>query len=1618
MQGIQQAPVTPSRLNLLDIASIYLDNNCLFFSLVNNINRHPLFLIMISLVLSLSGKAEVIYESGSLRDFIGGNSPSTAYDNYVSHVSEGIADEGYNDYGPDWVDVQSNGFGDYRIIPDFTYTLAHWRNIFTALLHNDIELADEMLSDSLDTFNYDLVQFEDVVYDRTFYLIRERLDMSYVDVNQVGHPGDDVTGSFANGWGLYIINPDAERKHVIVEVPHPCDDFISPYLGTEMFLQTDAFAMMISGAGREVKWTEYGAFSNNKSLSDPSRNSNTVFQVFHEVLSDSLMDLGPHSPLVLHTHSFDDNAAHADFQSIVLSGGWDAGNANKPIRDISDDNLDLVNFTAEYPIAAMQFGTHGAERVDDFYRVHYNGSFLYHGATEDIAMPHTSTLLGPNTGVQMNYLRQFFNNDEVYEPWVQIEFFEKPMLFQNMDMPLTELYAGEYPSSYRNYFKLLEYYQPFIDALEAYLTNWMDVADVTPPPTIPNWRTEFDGQTYVSLRWDPVYDTNHKTYRIIYDVDSLTSESQFMDASTSSQFADPNLSHVMIENLDPFGDYVFRIEAEDHFGNFSPTSNTINDNIPGHDPITILENFNSGVIDLQPYPGEDEHPLSWALDDERTFMDSDYSLEIWGNTWKSQSIESHPIFYGSVFQVAAYVASRGEIQGIGFQDSLHTLFYAFDGSEQLDIEEWVTVYQGYFPEDTWNLFRLPVGDDWFARFEYYPLLTNIVYINDRDSDDSGRIYFDELFDITNSIAFAPDVQIQHSQSPQYRSTSNQRSVDVTFMALINDPDSENHSYLWNFGDGEISHDPSPSHTYLVEDDHDYTVLLQVTDESGTMGQARAEIVVDQGDESSFPLKLNFVGDIMIARRYEDSGGILETQGLEGIFQPTAGLLGDAANLTIANLECVMTIEGDEHPTKSVTYKGHPEYVSGLADAGIDLVSLANNHTLDYGLVGLQTTQQALTANNILYSGSGEDSDEAYQPIFTNNLGVSIAWLANCDRTGQYNNYQPYLNAGYNKPGFAYLTPYYLLQQINTVREVADLVVMEMHAGSEYSTSPGYGYDGYFGSNIAAEDWIAPREISTNMDLEEDSAEDENYVPYMDVPHMWDREIRHLAIDGGADLVVVHHPHIIQGFEVYNGKLIAHSLGNFVFDLNYHETFPSVILNAEVDGSGFAAYSATPVYLDDYIPVPATGALGIHLLDYLASKSKDLDTYLYVDRDNGSASIWLDTLSMPRTSIYNRRPFNLHLIGTSWMSNPLEIHEMGNLSALDSPPGTGWEYRLGRELVWYGNMEDEGASEWNTNSSDEWFDLTEAHSGARSIGQHRTASSGDNVITNLENRIRIDATKEHHMAAYLKTQNAGNVKIQVRYYAGRTTSTILATHDMNSGVSGTTDWTYFHQETTPPANATYFDLRLNTDTPTSGDGYGWFDDVHFIEWTDWRDAPDADIKSPNDYYFVQFKNGIIANDLSVEFIETIYTDPEPVVPAFEADITIGLIDTEVHFTDLSSGSVGWWEWDFGDGNQSMEQHPTHIYTEPGTYDVSLSIKDYSGALQTETQQALMRIFSQYLPGDLNFDGQNSISDIVILVNIIIGEITPSEAQYETANVNGDAYINVQDLVSLINLILYN
>ena len=875
-----------------------------------------------------------------------------------------------------------------------------------------------------------------------------------------------------------------------------------------------------------------------------------------------------------------------------------------------------------------------------------------------------------------------------------------------------------------------------------------------------------------------------------------------------------------------------------------------------HQREIIIEDFDDGEVNLISYPNEDIEPDSFALVSNITYQFSAFSLKLFGNTWKVEMIAPITVNSGDVWQVAAYVENLGEIQGFGVMTNDDVLFYSFHGSQMLNIEEWITVYQGNFEEDQWNTFQLPIADDWYAWYDCYPVITGLIFVNDNDAG-SGIVYFDSIIDITEDLPIPPEVEITYDIGRIYKNSHNLRSVDVQFYGNVIDPDSDEHFFYWNFGDDSTSTLQNPYHTFIVEDDHAYTVLLEVEDDTELWGQATCQIEVDPGP-STFPITMNFAGDIMLARGYENY--IIPNLGVEAIFEPTLPILGEAADITVANLECPLTTHGEHHPTKSIYFKGDPENVTGLTFAGIDIVTIANNHILDYMLPGLQETQSVLEEAGVLHSGAGANSYEAYLPLFYSKSGVNIAFLASCDRTGQYNNCQPYLNAGYNKPGYAYMTPYYVLQQIEAVQDYADLIVIEAHCGSEYSTAPGANYD--FIDVFAGWD-------------EKDFCEDEDYTPRIDIPHMWDIEIRHHFIDSGADLVICHHPHVIQGFEVYNDKLIAHSLGNFAFDLNYAETFPSMILNTKINETGFYEYSVTPVYIDDYIPKPALGELGLHILDYLARRSKELNTYLFVNQENLTARIILDTLSMQTYTNSFQVESQLDEISGYWTSPSLELERWGNISSINSIlPTNNWEYRLGRELLWFGNFEDEGSTGWNVNSNDEWLDDTVSYEGEYSLRHRRFPDSGDNIVTSLEKRIKCNSdTLNFSLQGFIKTQNGADVTIEIRYYENRSTPNYLDQENIGVQITGDTPWTYYQKALTIPEDTRFFDIRCSSDCPISGEAFSWFDNVGIIEWTDWKAVNFFEIISnPNDFYYLQFRSQNQEENLVAEYTEINYGNP--------------------------------------------------------------------------------------------------------------------------------------------------
>jgi poly-gamma-glutamate synthesis protein (capsule biosynthesis protein) len=852
-----------------------------------------------------------------------------------------------------------------------------------------------------------------------------------------------------------------------------------------------------------------------------------------------------------------------------------------------------------------------------------------------------------------------------------------------------------------------------------------------------------------------------------------------------------------------------------------------------------LENFESGAVELFSFPGEDVEPDSWHLDSVQTNNHSRYALKLFGNTWKVEQIAPVALDTGDVWTVAVYVESVAEIQGFGLVGDGETLLYSFAGTEQVDPRRWVTVYQGAFGLGTWNVYCLPVGEDWLSRFGHLGTVRAVVFVNDQDSTEVGAVYFDDILNITADLPVAPVVDIWYEQLAKRQHRNGSYHITIHFYSRVFDPDSRCHSYRWSFGDDSTSTDSCPVHTYVVRDDHTFTVLLEVCDSTGRWGRDSTKVQVEAGP-TSFPLRLNFVGDVMLARRYELPGGIIDSLGPEGVFAQVKPYLSDGADISVANLECPLTNRGTPHPTKPIVFRGRPTNVRGLAYAGIDVVSLANNHIIDYGLEGLQQTQALLDSVGIKYSGAGANSYEAFLPLFLVKSGVNFAFLAYSDRTGQYDNYQPYLNAGYNKPGFAEQDTWRIFQAIRQAGEVSDCIVVQLHSGEEYCEMP---------NEQADEEW---------------------FFPWSDKPSASQREIRRRIIDNGADLVICHHPHILQGLEVYNGSLIAHSLGNFAFDQDYPETYPSVILNGLFDRRGFYRFFLIPVYIDDYIPKRAGGELAVFILRHLARLSREMNTYLVVNRESGSAEVVLDTFNLVRQN--RQLQIQAELVPDSgWLvSVPLRLADWGDIVRVNNIlPAGDWQFRLGRELVWFGNMEDEGATMWLLNQADEFYDTIFCR-GQRSLCQRR--GPGQNVlITNFEERLPVPLDSgELGLCGWVKAENGRSVNLILNCYNSRTGGMAVGACSLSAPLNGTFDWHLVQKSFLPPANGLFFDLWLKSKGADSGLARVWFDDAGVIKWDNWHtfNRP-FEIISPNEYAYIQVRTRSPVNQADIVYEEMGY-----------------------------------------------------------------------------------------------------------------------------------------------------
>lgn len=271
-----------------------------------------------------------------------------------------------------------------------------------------------------------------------------------------------------------------------------------------------------------------------------------------------------------------------------------------------------------------------------------------------------------------------------------------------------------------------------------------------------------------------------------------------------------------------------------------------------------------------------------------------------------------------------------------------------------------------------------------------------------------------------------------------------------------------------------------------------------------------------------PLVLRFGGDCLLASHYEDAVGENGDSAFAGFD------LLRSADISCVNLECPVTTRG-EKVKKPFNFRMNPAYLSALDRAGIDIVNIANNHIFDYGKQGLFDTISYLDSVGVWHIGAGRTAQEAATPV------VVQAGRRRIGFQGYYGGGEAPTASGQN-PGVAPRSLPVILADIGEFRkkDSVDYVVVVLHWGTEKATAP-----------------------------------DDDQVQFA-----------HALIDAGADAVIGHHPHVLQGIELYKSGVIVYSLGNLVFGGNSRDTYDTGLFEIAL-GMHSVDYKFIPVRMEGW-----------------------------------------------------------------------------------------------------------------------------------------------------------------------------------------------------------------------------------------------------------------------------------------------------------------------------------------------------------------------------------------------------------------------------------------------------
>jgi poly-gamma-glutamate capsule biosynthesis protein CapA/YwtB (metallophosphatase superfamily) len=299
-----------------------------------------------------------------------------------------------------------------------------------------------------------------------------------------------------------------------------------------------------------------------------------------------------------------------------------------------------------------------------------------------------------------------------------------------------------------------------------------------------------------------------------------------------------------------------------------------------------------------------------------------------------------------------------------------------------------------------------------------------------------------------------------------------------------------------------------------------------------------------------------VGDVLFDRGVRNT---ISNNSVFYLFENVKEIISEK-DLAFCNLECPLANIEDGFPLlKKHSFRADTTSVNGLNYAGFNIASVANNHTIDYGKDAFMKTLELLKSHRIFPVGGGKDQSEASEPLLLVKNGETFAFFGMVDFILDATIFDP------NSPYPAFIKVDSLCAKIRELNTVVDNIIVSIHWGKG-------------NSNI-----ITKRQT----------------------------EIAHQLIDAGADLILGHHPHVLQGIETYHNKIIIYSLGNFVFDHQQELNRQSVIFTCKFEKGNIVEPVFIPVSIVNYRPEPSDSLTFKKIFNSLETNSKSLNTNLFI-----------------------------------------------------------------------------------------------------------------------------------------------------------------------------------------------------------------------------------------------------------------------------------------------------------------------------------------------------------------------------------------------------------------------